>query len=493
MMRSFDRVSMTRAQAARAFWRRSAARFRLRLYGLPGYPWPTQRSPKLVFAVLVARWLTNYAAKERAKSAGRLSNQPRREAIRRQSAVSYIAGRSTRGAVRQQALSIAKTLRMPARVAPGNPVRAIVERRVPYLTTSRRTIAHGRVALPDRAIAYQRAAAAPGEFVKTRWPGRDRISSEVGTRFVERSSRTVFVTTAAPRPATTNDACAWRSPRLAARVMVQSDRRSREAAVPRRVDASRSRAAVSARSMYRAHRSTNRRTVDSFASSSRSVHRYSEPRGDDSRKGRARQLPFHDRVLTLRPVHIHRIASAAPIVCATQGPRAALARPQYRWGRTDLSALRFLPRHSDAQPAAAVVRRTVRRAASTPRRFLTERSISLRAHAVVALASYDLAARPAMIVQHGTESTSSREQATTGARQAHTTKDSRARPASHESDRSDNRSPRPPAAEEVRRILIPLLQETLFSERIMGRLANGVVSEADRRDNVERYRKSGGR
>lgn len=494
MMRRFNRLSMTRAQAARAFGRRSTARFRLRLYALSGYPWPTQRSPRLVFAVLAARWLTNYAAKERAKSAGHRSSQPRRDAMWRQSATWQIAGRSTLGTVLPQALSTAKTLRVSARVAPRNPVRTIVERRVLDLATSHGKIADRRVAPPDHAISFQRAAAAPSEVVRTRWLGHDRISREIQTRFVQRSSRTVFVTTAAPRPATPNDARAWRSRQRAARVVAQSDRRSREAAVARRVDAPRRRVAMVARSAYRAHTLTNSRSVHSFVSSSRGAPRYSERPSEDSRRSQARLLLIHERVLALRPVQIHRIASAARIVRATQASRAELAWPQYRWRRTDLNALRFFPHHDDTQPAAAVVGRTVHRDASSRRRFLAERSISpQRNHAVVALTSYDCAARPAMIVRQRTESTSSREQATTGVRQAHTTQDCRTRPTSHERDRSDNRSPRPAAAEEVRRILIPLLQETLFSERTMGRLANGVVSEVDRRDSVERYRKSGGR
>jgi hypothetical protein len=98
-----------------------------------------------------------------------------------------------------------------------------------------------------------------------------------------------------------------------------------------------------------------------------------------------------------------------------------------------------------------------------------------------------------MIMRQRTESQSPREHATVGARQAQTTQGSRTRLAPHESDGPRNRSPRPQAAEEMRRILIPLLQETLFSERTMGRLANGVVSEVDRRDSVEQYRKTGGR
>jgi hypothetical protein len=98
-----------------------------------------------------------------------------------------------------------------------------------------------------------------------------------------------------------------------------------------------------------------------------------------------------------------------------------------------------------------------------------------------------------MIVRQRTESASSREQAAKEAPQAQAVHDARTGSASHQDDRSGNRSARAPAIEEVRRILIPLLQETLFSERTMGRLANGVVSDIDRRDSVERYRKTGGR
>ncbi|PMS11358.1 hypothetical protein C0Z17_14525 [Trinickia caryophylli] len=48
-------------------------------------------------------------------------------------------------------------------------------------------------------------------------------------------------------------------------------------------------------------------------------------------------------------------------------------------------------------------------------------------------------------------------------------------------------------AAEMHRILMPLLQETIFSEQTMGRLANGVMTQIDRRESAERYRKSGGR
>ena len=493
MMRTFGRLSMTRAQTARAFWRRSAARFRVRLYGLSGYPWPTQRSPKFVFAVSLASWLTNRTAKKRALSAERRSRQPRREPMSRQSAALHVAGGSTRNTVRGQASSTAKTLRESARVAPRKPAQPIAAKRIAVPTTSRRITVYGRVIRPDRSIAFRRAAMVAREVVKTRWLGGERIWREVQTRFVERGARSMSAAIAARRSAGTNDARAWRTPRRAAHIAMRSARRRREAAVHRRVDASRRRVAMIVRSAYRAHTLTNRRSAKSFVSSSRRAHRDCGRPGANSRTSQVRELPIRDRIFILRRFQIHRMASAARIVRATQAPRADLARPQYRWRRTDVGALRFFSRRSDRQPATAAARRYVHRAASSPRRFLAESLSSPRDYAVATLARYESAARPAMIMRQRTDPQRSREQATVGVRNAQPTQDSRTRLASHESDGSRDRSPRPPAAEEIRRILIPLLQETLFSERTMGRLANGVVSEVDRRDSVEQYRKTGGR
>lgn len=494
MIRAFSRLSMRRAQAARAFGRRSAARFRLRLYAPSGYPWPTQRSPKFVFAVLLARWLTNRTVKERALSAERRSRQPRREAMRRQLTASHTAGRSKRSTPQRHTSLAAKTLRVPARAISARSARPLAERRIADHATSRGAIAYRRVAPSDRAIASWRATVAPREVVKTRWLGRDRISREVETRFIERSARAVFVAVAAPRSGVRNDGRVWRSPQRAIHVMTQSARRRRESAVPHRADASRRRVAMIARSAHRAHTLTNRRSVNAFVSSSRSGPRHNERRRADRGKREATRLLIHERVLKLKPVQIHRIALGARIARAMSAPRTDLVRAQNRRGRADISALRFSPRRIGGPHIAAVSRPPVHRHASPQRRFLAEQSVSSpQDRAVVTLARYESVVRPAMIVRQRIESASSREQAEKGARQAHTVDDSRTGAASYQDDRSDNRPARPPAIEEVRRILIPLLQETLFSERTMGRLANGVVSDIDRRDSVERYRKTGGR
>ncbi|MGN6316918.1 hypothetical protein, partial [Trinickia sp.] len=50
-----------------------------------------------------------------------------------------------------------------------------------------------------------------------------------------------------------------------------------------------------------------------------------------------------------------------------------------------------------------------------------------------------------------------------------------------------------PTIAQTRRLLLPLLQETVFSERSISRLASGVMARLDRNDSAEAYRKSGGR
>jgi hypothetical protein len=50
-----------------------------------------------------------------------------------------------------------------------------------------------------------------------------------------------------------------------------------------------------------------------------------------------------------------------------------------------------------------------------------------------------------------------------------------------------------PTIAQTRRLLLPLVQETVFSERAISRLASGVMARLDRNDNAEAYRKSGGR
>jgi hypothetical protein len=79
------------------------------------------------------------------------------------------------------------------------------------------------------------------------------------------------------------------------------------------------------------------------------------------------------------------------------------------------------------------------------------------------------------------------------ARQVHVVRDSPRAPISN-----DTRQPEASANEEAhltaaRRVLLPLLQEMLWSERTTGQLTNGVMGEIGRRNSAEQYRKTGGR
>jgi hypothetical protein len=63
----------------------------------------------------------------------------------------------------------------------------------------------------------------------------------------------------------------------------------------------------------------------------------------------------------------------------------------------------------------------------------------------------------------------------------------------HVRGRPDQRGGNEPTMAAARGILLPLLQEVLWSDATTGRLASGVMTELDRRDSAEQYRKSGGR
>ncbi|KAA0089428.1 hypothetical protein CIW54_08205 [Paraburkholderia sp. T12-10] len=100
-----------------------------------------------------------------------------------------------------------------------------------------------------------------------------------------------------------------------------------------------------------------------------------------------------------------------------------------------------------------------------------------------------------LIVRQRTVLNGLREQAVTAPRQAYVRREPRriSAPLPPASEQPLMGSQRVPPVEEVRRILIPLLKETLFSEGTMGRLTEGVATGVERRHSVEHYRKTGGR
>jgi hypothetical protein len=65
--------------------------------------------------------------------------------------------------------------------------------------------------------------------------------------------------------------------------------------------------------------------------------------------------------------------------------------------------------------------------------------------------------------------------------------------ATSDSDRTRDRSFVEATTAVVRRTLVPLLQEMVFSDHAIGRLSSGVAAEMTRHDSAEQYRRSGGR
>ncbi|HEX7683705.1 MAG TPA: hypothetical protein VF446_09250 [Trinickia sp.] len=98
-----------------------------------------------------------------------------------------------------------------------------------------------------------------------------------------------------------------------------------------------------------------------------------------------------------------------------------------------------------------------------------------------------------LILRHRAEAASAREEPMLRASEYSPNDPRGERGGAYPSERGEARPQRAPAVEEVRRILIPLMEQALFSAGTMGRLTDGVISGVDRRDGVERYRKSGGR
>jgi hypothetical protein len=155
-------------------------------------------------------------------------------------------------------------------------------------------------------------------------------------------------------------------------------------------------------------------------------------------------------------------------------------------------------RRNDRNIATTFDARLIRRAASARRQRLTfgRHKPSLARNDVV-ISRVPRAPEHSfkLIMRHRAMSNGLREQAMAAPRQAYVTREPRrmSAPLPPPSEQTLVGSQRVPPVEEVRRILIPLLKETLFTEGTMGRLTDGVVTGVERRHSVEHYRKTGGR
>ncbi len=517
------RLPLFRVHAAWAYWRRSNARPRWRSYGLSRYPWPLQLAPRFVFAVFPARRPLHQAMWGRTQSAGR---RRMNTTLQRRAEASKLARapRLAEGPGRGTAL-----------VRKGGRAAAVAAQRVrkpPQAFRARRTTRFARApGALERARARMRAPQAAVATSPRRARLRDfgdRLSSHSGARFVAQDrraapgraparSRQILMRGAAdPR-------ARGRSGDPTARLLGHAQQRRSAAAMERRTEEAQRRPMVSAPRSYRFDRLRNRRAFDSVVSLLRAVPRRSKgERVVDSARSATRRsirecvlmIFRRDRAVATEAVRFRRDrfvangsvrpnrAAVIPAVKRARdraSPRVATFANASHAVRAIAARVAGTTRTSlgrERRTVVAFAQRLVRRTASSRRqRFIFARQRPQRYRSAFGGARHrgEHIAEPSPLVlrQHaGSARSADRQRA--APRQAFVVREPRrAIPAS-----SNEPAPQPqsvPVIEEVRRILIPLLQDTLFSQGTMGRLADGVLTEAGRRDSAEQYRKSGGR
>ena len=489
-----DRLYRFRTRATPAFWRTSIAGFGWRTHGLSTYPLPIQCSPRLVLAVMSMRWLAHRTRKEHALFAGR---RPWRDASRREEKTARRAGKAAPAhALTRRTASGEKKLRVAARarVRLFEPKRALARRR---LTAG---------AVTPRAVRAQRAMRSTTGAVRVRAPLRDSRSSSAGVRFVVGGGRVAPpARSERRRAAVIRDMPGWRARPPAARLPLQSAARSPAAAIERRLEASHRRFAARAEIGSRLLRVPNFRPFNTYVSLSRTTPRHGKR---ESTYGPARasshslnrehmSMTFlHERIVTLGPTQPFRPVSTVAATYAQHPARGGGARSRIAYtvhsGAIRAADTTYRLRWADRNAFGPYGHLLARRTASARRQRLV--FARQRRSDFAAVGRPEPVARPLpLILRQRAVSRGLREQRITAPRQAYAMRESRRAYEPHRSGQPETRSQLAPAVEEVRRILIPLLRETLFSETTMGRLTSGVLTEVDRRDGAEHFRKTGGR
>lgn len=492
------------ARVKRASWRALMARLCRRAHGVTSYPGTMQFPSRFVFLRLPSRWQAPRTARETDRF---VAHQVRREVVWRQMAsVGKAVWRPLSESARQRTASTEKTLAIPTTAGIG-----LLRLRRPSATLGRT----GRPAALD-ATPPLRAVRVETGIVRHVRQSRGPLSSAVSARLVmQRHGQPAPVLRRGRRQTP------GMRDRRARRARV--DHQSKHVAtiftllspspvIGRRVEARLSRMAASAKSDSRSpwlRHVGPLRVVTPRSSTAPHVSNHEPTRSRSNTPGRRGQ---HDRRL-MRFDRGRVVAQGTPPthrpILAARAMR--LQRPVHSDAAKSADATFRIPsgivrtavvtnrqRRNDRNVATAFGARMVRRAASARRqRLALVRYRPSRTRNDVTISRLSGAAEHALplIVRQRTVLNGLREQAVTAPRQAYVRREPRriSAPLPPASEQPLMGSQRVPPVEEVRRILIPLLKETLFSEGTMGRLTEGVATGVERRHSVEHYRKTGGR
>jgi hypothetical protein len=507
MLRNWKRISLFRSRAGRGFWRRAHARLLLRTHSLSSYPWPMQFKPRLVFAVLLTRGQRSRAMQERAKAAVRRRGH---EAPQRQSPVTRKAdmprlaqGSQPKAAPAQKSTSASTRATVRAVKAP----QVLAARPAPGATTAVRATPRARAS----ARATRPMLAAPALRARRdsfRRPPRRRTS----TRFVAQRVFAAVDSTPVVRHAVMREAPV-RHTAVTAQTMQPAARfRARQVSV---ASAHRNFVSVIERHVHLHHRRPARDAARGGGIDGVRSRRPRTPSPSSSRKAflvrRSERASVSARppssgVLRERVVTVGSVRSCrpAPTAVVTSAPRSvrSVAQPStavarsVRTGVTSPMGIGQRSRRTHGRAAAALAHSRIRHGASARhQRFVFARErLPQRRSGLGRLPRREYPADgPSLVLRQRAGTAGLREQQRAAPRQAFVVRESRRAIPPGPSEPSTTGPQPAPVVEEVRRILIPLLQETLFSQGTMGRLASGVVTEVDRRDSAEQYRKSGGR
>lgn len=475
--KDFKRLTITRSRIVLEFWGKVRARHPVRTGRFPLYPWPMQFEPRFVFAIPYRRWFEERATRERGSvTVGR----PLRDVLRTRGAVRSAIARGTafrratsavsvgvrtaapiggRGAVRramrgsrEAARGVHDATRSPTRVSTLDDVRA---KRV------RGSFAvHTSLALGERRMVTSKE----GSLRRKRGP----VLTETGTRRPAQAAQRGLALVGRPQSGKVSAsavrrkfvAIVLRRSRISAsRLAASADRSSRRVATPPR-QAHKSRAPGRAYRLLGELEPSNARSPRTARERARKVVRASAVSRAmcvvDAQASRARSATFNLRSKTTWPLRGQRALRLA-------NERAR----QIMQGGASGARRRSIP----AAPRPTRIGSDIIRLARRPRIEL---------------------AVPRVLRQRALASDPNESRAF-AARQVHVVRDSPRAPISN-----DTRQPEASANEEAhltaaRRVLLPLLQEMLWSERTTGQLTNGVMGEIGRRNSAEQYRKTGGR
>ncbi len=444
---------------------------------LSRYPWPRQFAPRFVFA-LPTRWRTHRAAQERARCYGGpvlRSVSSRREAVIK---VVRMAASMGRFPARSKQMSIhATTVQVIASALATPRVFRIV--RVQTVSDDQRLArASDRAVRDGLGLARMSMGQAPriAQMPRDRIPAREIVEATIRaySRVRRISEYSVDSRTGAVRVSI------GRLRRISSVPDLHLSRgRTRASQVARQVErrgltvTARLRTVAQNRQAWRDLRSLDRSIPSDHNSERRRFYARLHRAGERSNRERV-------RIFDLPRIDMH--ASTARVACVRFAAHAAMSRSPSlgsmlrRIDRNDIAALVRIPAARSLSFVAVPLRRMRR-----PSDVLTS-SESPRPPATARL-----------ILQRRAMAAASPRQRTAAARHAYPMSDTHRSSLPREDEQARDHPLNELAIAAARRILIPLVQEALFSERTIGGLASGVATAIDRRDRSEQYRKSGGR